>query len=446
MRKIFLIILLCLFSSSVNAGFKEIGNSYVSEKTKDQINTQFEENKSKKKNKKFILYFYTEGPGNHVWNWGSAKEITDKLHKKVFKNCNKEIKKYFKKEGECSLYVLDNKVVWNFIKATKADEEQLVKKSTTNAAVKGRCYNPNDAIPVTLDSDKKLGRFFEDQPDVNDDYQIHIIYSLLKDTKDKEGDINGAIEKWIETSDKYILKTTKKANKKTNFKDGIAQNIKWDRRKDGKLDISFIRINKTKKELGKSKYGSCGNVFGRTIINAGFNNPKKIYFNFGDFSFKEWPYSGGFPIFNVFAKHRGNKLNTKEFGYFVLHEGLHAMGGIFPCAPNFFEGHNTKETSDLMSRQGDGNNNTLDPKNDDYWGHNNKSCPDMQDSVYFTPTSDTPFDPFEVTCLPKEKWKLTKHDYKNIVEKFEGEGCFYTRRDVTAPLKKELGIFKDVAF
>jgi hypothetical protein len=209
---------------------------------------------------------------------------------------------------------------------------------------------------------KKLGRFFEDQPDVNDDYQIHIIYSLLKDTKDKEGDINGAIEKWIKTSDKYILKTTKKANKKSNFKDGEAQNIKWDRRKDGKLDISFIRINKTKKEIGKSKWGSCGNVFGRTIINAGFNNPKKIYFNFGDFSFKEWPYSGGFPIFNVFAKHRGNKLNTKEFGYFVLHEGLHAMGGIFPCAPNFFEGHNTKKTSDMMSRQGDGNNNTLDPK------------------------------------------------------------------------------------
>ena len=72
MRKIFLIILLCLFSSSVNAGFKEIGNSYVPEKTKDQINIQFEENKSKKKNKKFILYFYTDGEYNHIWNWGSA--------------------------------------------------------------------------------------------------------------------------------------------------------------------------------------------------------------------------------------------------------------------------------------------------------------------------------------------------------------------------------------
>ena len=56
-KKIFLVILLCLFNSSANAGLKEIGNSYVSQETKDKINIQFEENKSKKKNKKFILYF-----------------------------------------------------------------------------------------------------------------------------------------------------------------------------------------------------------------------------------------------------------------------------------------------------------------------------------------------------------------------------------------------------
>jgi len=442
MKKIFLILLLSLFSSSVNAGLKEIGSSYVSQETKDKINIQFEENKSKKKNKKLILYFYTDGQGDHIWHWGSAKEITDKLHKKVFKNCNKQIKKYVKKEGECSLYVLDNKVVWDFI---KVDEKQLVKKNTTNAVLKGRCYNPNDAIPVTLDSDKKLGRFFEDQPDVNDDYQVHIIYSLLKNSKDKEGDINGAIEKWIETSDKFILKTTKKANKKSNFKNGVAQNIKWDRRQDGKLDISFIRINKTNKELDKSKSGSCGNIFGRTILNAGFDNPKKIYLNFGDFSFKEGAYSGGFPIFSIFSKYnRSTALKKSDIGYAVLHEGLHAMGGIFPCAPNFSDFH-TRTANDLMGAGGNGNP-SLDPKNDDYWGHNNKNCPDMQDSVYFTPTSDTPFDPFEVTCLPKEKWKLTKHDYKNIVEEFEGEGCFYTRPDVTAPWKKELGIFKDAAF
>ena len=305
------------------------------------------------------------------------------------------------------------------------------------------CYDPN-VTTVILDSDKKLGRFFEDQPDANDGYQIHIIYSLLKDSKDKEGDINGALENWIKASDKFIIKTTKEANKKSKFKNGAGQNIKWDRRKDGKLDVSFIRINKTKKELDKSKWGSCGNIFGRTIVNNGFNNPRKIYLNFGDYSYKDWPYSGGFPIFNIFIKHQNRiKLEENEFGYFVLHEAIHAMGGIFPCSKNFFEGHNTRETSDMMSRQGNGQNHSLDPQNDDYWGHKNKNCPDMQDSVYFTPTSDTPFDPFEVTCLPKEKWKFTKHDFNNIYEDYEGESCFYGRMDVNAPWEKELGIFRE---
>ena len=309
-----------------------------------------------------------------------------------------------------------------------------------------KCYD-SDTTPVILDSDKKPGRFFEDQPDVTNDFQVHIVYTLLKDSKDKEGDINGKLEKWIETADKWILKTTAKANKKSNFNNGEGQKLKWDRRKDGKLDITFLRLNRTKKDMKKSKWGSCGNVFGRSIVNNGMNNPKKIYFNFGDYTHKDWPFSGGFPIFSVFSKHQKKwPLNNKEVGYFILHEVLHAMGGIFTCSPNFFEGHNTKNnksSGDMMSRHVGEGGRKLDPKNDDYWGHKNKTCPDMQDSVYFTPTSDTPFDPFEVTCLPKDKWKFTKHDYQNIEDRRgEGEQCFYARGDVNVPWKNELGIFK----
>ncbi len=307
-----------------------------------------------------------------------------------------------------------------------------------------KCYDSN-TTPVVLDSDKKPGRFFEDQPDVNDDFQVHVVYTLLKDSKDKEGDINGDVEKWVEIADNWILKKTAKANKKSNFNNGEGQKLKWDRREDGKLDITFLRVNRTKKDMKKSKWGSCANVFGRSIINSGMNNPKKIYFNFGDFSYKDWPFSGGFPIFNVFSKHQKKwPLNKKEVGYFILHEVLHAMGGIYTCSPNYIEGHNTKKTKDMMSRSGDGTNHTLDPKNDDYWGHDIESCPDMQDSVYFTPTSDTPFDPFEVTCLSKDKWKVTIQDY-NKFEPEEGIGyqCFYARRDVTASWEDELEIYQE---
>ena len=40
-------------------------------------------------------------------------------------------------------------------------------------------------------TDEKPGRFFEDQPDVTDNYQIHFIYMLTANDKDRELDING---------------------------------------------------------------------------------------------------------------------------------------------------------------------------------------------------------------------------------------------------------------
>ena len=156
--------------------------------------------------------------------------------------------------------------------------------------------------------------------------------------------------------------------------------------------------------------------------------------------------SGGFPFFNVFSKHQKKwPLNNDEVGYFILHEGIHAMGGIFPCSPKHYQGHNTKNnksSGDMMARQvGEGNRN-LDPKNDDYWGHSNKNCPDLQDSVYFTPTSDIPYDPFEVICLPKEKWKLTQHNYENYIDT-HFDKCFYTRGDANAPWQQELGVINN---
>lgn len=36
-------------------------------------------------------------------------------------------------------------------------------------------------------SDTKSGRFFEDQPDVNNDYQVHFIYLLEKKQKIESG-------------------------------------------------------------------------------------------------------------------------------------------------------------------------------------------------------------------------------------------------------------------
>ena len=59
-------------------------------------------------------------------------------------------------------------------------------------------------------SDKKEGRFFEDQPDVTDDYQIHFIYMLDKNGKDNELDLNGEMESMVEEMNDKMFELTGK--------------------------------------------------------------------------------------------------------------------------------------------------------------------------------------------------------------------------------------------
>ena len=82
-------------------------------------------------------------------------------------------------------------------------------------------------------ADEKPGRYFKDQPDVNDDYQIHFIYMLDKKGKDNELDINGEMEN-------IVLEMNEKMFELTDNR----QKYKFDYREDGKLDISFVRIDR----------------------------------------------------------------------------------------------------------------------------------------------------------------------------------------------------------
>ena len=93
----------------------------------------------------------------------------------------KGAKKYT--QNECFLFAINDKIVW-----TKIDEP--VASANMNVEID--------------ENDKKPGRFFEDQPDVNDDYQIHFNYLLAKDSEDRELDINGKMEKIILMANKWM--------------------------------------------------------------------------------------------------------------------------------------------------------------------------------------------------------------------------------------------------
>ena len=60
---------------------------------------------------------------------------------------------------------------------------------------------------LTFAADEKPGRFFEDQPDVNDNYQIHFIYFLDSKSKDTERDLNGWVEKEVQKIDDLFFKS-----------------------------------------------------------------------------------------------------------------------------------------------------------------------------------------------------------------------------------------------
>ena len=63
----------------------------------------------------------------------------------------------------------------------KSKNKNFVKISEQNQLT---YKNPKDDIP---------GRFLYDQEDVTNDYQVHVIYILASDSKDKKYDVKGTI-------------------------------------------------------------------------------------------------------------------------------------------------------------------------------------------------------------------------------------------------------------
>ena len=76
---------------------------------------------------------------------------------------------------------------------------------------------------LTFAADEKPGRFFEDQPDVTDDHQIHFNYLLAADSEDRQMDISGEMEKILLEANEAMLKATAE-NKKG---DGVARKYKY---------------------------------------------------------------------------------------------------------------------------------------------------------------------------------------------------------------------------
>ena len=245
---------------------------------------------------------------------------------------------------------------------------------------------------LTFASDDKLGRFFEDQPDVSDDYQIHFLYILAKDGEDREWDINGKMEAMLLEMNEIMARETEKKSK------GESKKYKFDYRKDGKLDITFVRLDMKKKDLHK---WANNDIVPFLYKKKGMKNIKKIYFNYADMNSVDGGEAGiGYGSLYL----RNGSVRTDERKLLItLHELLHTQGMGYNCVPGIKSGdthYNSKRGYMLESGK----------KIGPIYAHNVEGCPQMMDSVYLTPTRSDPWDPYKHSCL----FQLGKYNHKKI--------------------------------
>jgi len=249
-------------------------------------------------------------------------------------------------------------------------------------------------------ADEKPGRFFEDQPDIKDDYQIHFNYLLAADSEDREMDISGEMEKILLEANEVMLKATAE-NKKS---DGVARKYKFDYRADGKLDITFIRMDMKYKELQKHANNDIIPFLNKVKDQK---NIKKIYYNFADFSNVDGG-EAGVGYGTTYLKSRSNGSYERKL-LVTLHELLHTQGMGYDCIPGVKSGNGHYSTDKPGYMLGSGR------KIGPVYAHTKKGCPQMMDSVYLTPTRSDPYDPYVLNCL----LDLGKYNHPKLLKKID---------------------------
>ena len=387
MKKLLAILVLAfLFSGNANAGVNEPGSGPIL--SLEAVKNILKEHLPKaKKEKKHLIYYVSTNESGNWAGWAFyAKKINEKSHKKAYKKCMKFADEYT--QEDCFIYAIDDKIVWNLDGPAKPIESE---------SAEAKAEQEKQA-----QIDKKPGRFFEDQPDVNDDHQIHFIYLLSSKDKDKELDINGSIEKIVHRVNGKFLKMSAK-NKKSN---GIGQQFKLDMTKEGKLDVTFVRMNVSKKKLDGPDYPT--DIIYNYLREKGFNNPKKVYASLAGFKSKHGNSDGGEGgvAMTVIYIPAVKSYGQPDMDLVILHEWFHTQGASYACGKRD-DGHGHVKGSDLLAA--DTVKSSIDSKNDTYYRHDIEGCPDLAKSVFVTPTAEDPWDPFDVFCRQK-RGNLTHKD------------------------------------
>lgn len=402
MKKI-IFFLLFIFTTNLNADVKEAGSAPLPTEMLENIKNSLNNTLQKYKGKEVLFYISFDKEklqkGEIHWNSGysSFKKINDKSHKKTYKACLKYGKKK-KINDDCYLFAINDKIVWDLSKPYKEKKEKIISYS-----------NQKNELQFLNREDDKINRSLVDREDSTIDHQVHFIYAILKNGKDKEWDINGYIEKLALKVNENFLKWSSQ-NKKSN---SIGQKFKYDFLKNGKLDISFARLNLTRKQIDEPDHPN-GLIY-KELFKQGFNNPKKVYAIISGFNSKHGNSDGGEggPLFTILYGPAIKSYGSKGMEIVILHELFHTQGAAYDCGKRTYRGAHVKG-SDVL---GSGDVTTkIDSKNDTYYKHGIEGCPDLADSIFLTPTSKNPWDPYEVFC----KKNVGKFTHKKLFSTKDG--------------------------
>jgi len=402
MKKI-IFFLLFIFTTNLNADVKEAGSDPLPTEMLENIKNSLNNTLQKYKGKEVLFYISFDKEklqkGEIHWNSGysSFKKINDKSHKKTYKACLKYGKKK-KINDDCYLFAINDKIVWDLSKPYKEKKEKIISYS-----------NQKNELQFLNREDDKINRSLIDREDSANDHQVHFIYAILKNGKDKEWDINGYIEKLALKVNENFLKWSSQ-NKKSN---GIGQKFKYDFLKNGKLDVSFARLDLTRKQIDEPDHPN-GLIY-KELFKQGFNNPKKVYAIISGFNSKHGNSDGGEggPLFTILYGPAIKSYGSKGMEIVILHELFHTQGAAYDCGKRTYKGAHVKG-SDVL---GSGDVSTkIDSKNDTYYKHGIEGCPDLADSIFLIPTSKTPWDPYEVFC----KKNVGKFTHKKLFSTKDG--------------------------
>ncbi len=276
------------------------------------------------------------------------------------------------------------------------------------------CNDNTKTELIIHENDYLPKRSFKDNPDVINGNQIHAIYLLPCERKDRKFDIDLKIEFSLLAVNRWFLDKS------------LNQQLKFDINDKNKIDISFLRVNKTMKWFDNKvkkneKIIDISDKIKNIIINNkdkfnNFNKKKFIIF------FEGWErrkyinydvcgkstYNGKIAIYYTasrFKKYIGNDIilknnkriftctkedhlnDTNDFSFgdaeaTILHEILHSLGAPSKCAGNLDDqGHHVIDSENDILNKISGNK-YLDFNNDDYYNHKINGCKDLKDSKY----------------------------------------------------------------